>query len=63
MVPPPTHRAPVFSALDEGKRQFALFFYAEMMKTRGGRMITPVGTMGRYAMRGSAAYSASKWGR
>ncbi|MCS7062348.1 MAG: SDR family oxidoreductase [Anaerolineae bacterium] len=27
-----------------------------------GRVITPVGTMGRYVMRGSAAYSASKWG-
>jgi NAD(P)-dependent dehydrogenase (short-subunit alcohol dehydrogenase family) len=39
---------------------------AEMMKGHGGRMggrvITPVGTMGRYVMRGSAAYSASKWG-
>ncbi len=43
---------------------------AEMLKTAAkrapgrpvGRVITPVGTMGRYVMRGSAAYSASKWG-
>lgn len=43
---------------------------AEMLKTATqrapgrpvGRVITPVGTMGRYVMRGSAAYSASKWG-
>lgn len=42
----------------------------EMLKTAAkrapgrpvGRVITPVGTMGRYVMRGSAAYSASKWG-
>ncbi len=34
---------------------------AAMLKT-GGRIVTPVGTMGRYVMRGSAAYSASKWG-
>jgi NAD(P)-dependent dehydrogenase (short-subunit alcohol dehydrogenase family) len=33
-----------------------------MLKTGGGRIVTPVGTMGRYVMRGSAAYSASKWG-
>ncbi len=35
---------------------------AAMLKTGGGRIVTPVGTMGRYVMRGSAAYSASKWG-
>jgi NAD(P)-dependent dehydrogenase (short-subunit alcohol dehydrogenase family) len=35
---------------------------AEMLKNKGGRVITPVGTMGRFVMRGSAAYSASKWG-
>ncbi len=43
---------------------------AEMLKTAAkraagrpvGRVVTPVGTMGRYVMRGSAAYSASKWG-
>lgn len=35
---------------------------AEMIKQRSGRVITPVGTMGRWVMRGSAAYSASKWG-
>jgi NAD(P)-dependent dehydrogenase (short-subunit alcohol dehydrogenase family) len=34
----------------------------EMLKTGGGKVVTPVGTMGRYVMRGSAAYSASKWG-
>lgn len=33
----------------------------EMLKTKGGRIITPIGTMGRFVMRGSAAYSASKW--
>lgn len=33
----------------------------EMLKHKGGRIITPVGTMGRYVMRGSMAYSASKW--
>ena len=35
---------------------------AAMLKTGGGRIVTPVGTMGRYVMRGSVAYSASKWG-
>jgi NAD(P)-dependent dehydrogenase (short-subunit alcohol dehydrogenase family) len=35
---------------------------AEMLKTGGGRVVTPVGTMGRHVMRGSAAYSASKFG-
>ena len=35
---------------------------AAMLKVGGGRIVTPVGTMGRYVMRGSAAYSASKWG-
>ena len=35
---------------------------AAMLKTGGGRIVAPVGTMGRYVMRGSAAYSASKWG-
>lgn len=35
---------------------------AEMMKTGGGKVVTPVGTLGRFVMRGSAAYSASKWG-
>jgi NADP-dependent 3-hydroxy acid dehydrogenase YdfG len=34
----------------------------EMLKTGGGKVVTPVGTMGKYVMRGSAAYSASKWG-
>ncbi len=34
----------------------------EMVKRGGGKIITPVGTMGRYVMRGSVAYSASKWG-
>lgn len=34
----------------------------EMIKTGGGKIVTPVGTMGRFVMRGSAAYSASKWG-
>lgn len=33
-----------------------------MLKTGGGKVVTPVGTMGRFVMRGSAAYSASKWG-
>jgi NAD(P)-dependent dehydrogenase (short-subunit alcohol dehydrogenase family) len=35
---------------------------AHMLKSGGGRIVTPVGTMGRFVMRGSAAYSASKWG-
>ena len=35
---------------------------AEMIKSGGGKIVTPVGTMGKYVMRGSAAYSASKWG-
>jgi NAD(P)-dependent dehydrogenase (short-subunit alcohol dehydrogenase family) len=35
---------------------------AAMQKTGGGRVVVPVGTMGRFVMRGSAAYSASKWG-
>ena len=35
---------------------------AAMLKTGGGRIVAPVGTMGRYVMRGSVAYSASKWG-
>ncbi|MDW8395081.1 MAG: SDR family oxidoreductase [Anaerolineae bacterium] len=35
---------------------------AAMLKTGGGKIVTPVGTMGRYVMRGSVAYSASKWG-
>lgn len=35
---------------------------AAMQKTGGGRVVAPVGTMGRFVMRGSAAYSASKWG-
>jgi NAD(P)-dependent dehydrogenase (short-subunit alcohol dehydrogenase family) len=35
---------------------------AAMQKTGGGKVVTPVGTMGRFVMRGSAAYSASKWG-
>lgn len=35
---------------------------AAMLKTGGGKVVTPVGTMGRFVMRGSAAYSASKWG-
>ncbi len=35
---------------------------AAMLKAGGGRIVTPVGTMGRYVMRGSVAYSASKWG-
>lgn len=35
---------------------------AHMLKNGGGRIVTPVGTMGRFVMRGSAAYSASKWG-
>jgi len=35
---------------------------AAMQKTGGGRIVAPVGTMGRFVMRGSAAYSASKWG-
>jgi len=34
----------------------------EMAKTKGGKIITPVGTMGRFVMRGSTGYSASKWG-
>ena len=33
-----------------------------MLKTGGGRVVVPVGTMGRFVMRGSAAYSASNWG-
>ena len=33
----------------------------EMAKGKGGKVITPVGTMGRFVMRGSAGYSASKW--
>lgn len=35
---------------------------AAMLKNGGGKIVTPVGTMGRYVMRGSVAYSASKWG-
>jgi NAD(P)-dependent dehydrogenase (short-subunit alcohol dehydrogenase family) len=35
---------------------------AAMQKSGGGKVITPVGTMGRFVMRGSVAYSASKWG-
>ncbi len=34
---------------------------AEMIKTKGGKVVTPVGTMGRFVMRGSVGYSASKW--
>ena len=34
---------------------------AEMIKTQGGKVITPVGTMGKFVMRGSVGYSASKW--
>ncbi len=34
---------------------------AEMLKMGGGKVVTPVGTMGRFVMRGSVAYSASKW--
>ncbi len=34
---------------------------AEMIKTKGGKVITPVGTMGKFVMRGSVGYSASKW--
>ena len=34
---------------------------SEMAKGKGGKVITPVGTMGRFVMRGSAGYSASKW--
>ena len=34
---------------------------SEMAKNKGGKIITPVGTMGRFVMRGSAGYSASKW--
>jgi NADP-dependent 3-hydroxy acid dehydrogenase YdfG len=35
---------------------------AAMQKSGGGRVVATVGTMGRFVMRGSAAYSASKWG-
>ncbi len=34
---------------------------AEMLKTGGGKVVTTGGTMGRFVMRGSVAYSASKW--
>jgi NADP-dependent 3-hydroxy acid dehydrogenase YdfG len=34
---------------------------AEMAKGKGGKVVTPVGTMGRFVMRGSTGYSASKW--